>query len=437
MTAWEKNVLARRYQKFSLVAVIIGSLFVLPLSSKHSRLEVSTPSLSTTSPYRLLTVTPPPDGHFEIPFWIVPGGMRQLSVTTSWTYSCYTPFNPLTDVIQLTSSVCTLVSKDYVHKGSTTAVEWGRNYNGIFTQHVVNAFGSDLLVALTAGENKNEDIGGNCGQGGTCYQNTINTNVLCSECASRYCNNVYTDCWQAYNGFINMSWQYYDIAHNWGMQAHNDEGPIVWPVNGYTYGGVKSSSGVRHPHGIVAQDYIWVFYEDNGYGAGNLGYGIRVARTPVSSGGLPGSWKTYCNGTWVYSLPAGFERNNMSAFYSQRGGCASPVLPTGGWQYSFAVAKRTQGGYIGVEERADKGTWSLRLWASPDLLDWHYLLTLLPIPGEWSAGELHYPVFLSDDGWHSELVDGDSFYIVGTKNGTLRAMHVNIFNTFLPLVTKH
>ncbi len=392
--------------------------------------------------YRLLydlPVTPPPDGHFEIPFWVVPGEMRQINVTTAWSYTCYTPLNPLKDAFQLSSSQCTLVTQDYVHKGNSTGIEWGRNYNGIFTLHVVSAFGSDRLIALNAGENKNENIGGNCGQGGACYQNTVNTNVLCSQCSSGYCDDVYSDCWNAYNALINMSWQYYDSAHNWGMQTHNDEGPIIWPANGYTYSGIKSSGGVRHPHGLVDQDYIWAFYEDNSYGDGSFGYGIKVARAPVSSGGLPGNWQTYCNGLWVNSLPAGFDRNNISSFYSQRGGCASPILPVGGTQVSFAVAKRIQGGYLGIEERinddADR-TWKLRLWTSSDLINWSYLRSLLSVPGDWDAGEIHYPVFLSADGWHSDLVDRNDFYIVGTKNGTLRAMRVHNFIVLLPVTVK-
>ena len=220
-----------------------------------------------------LQVTPPADvAYFELPFWVVPGGSRQINVSTAWTYNCYTNRNPLTDVIQLTSDQCTLVLRDYVHKGSANAVEWGRNYNGSFTLHTVAAFGADRLISINGGENKNEYLNDRC------YQNTINTDVACATCASGYHDGTYADCWQAYNGLINLSWQYYDAAHNWGLQLHQDEGPIVWPANGYTYGGVKSSQGVRHPHGIVTRGYIWVFYEDTSDAYGDLGYGIRVAR---------------------------------------------------------------------------------------------------------------------------------------------------------------
>ena len=379
-----------------------------------------------------LQVTPPADvAYFELPFWVVPGGSRQINVSTAWTYNCYTNRNPLTDVIQLTSDQCTLVLRDYVHKGSANAVEWGRNYNGSFTLHTVAAFGADRLISINGGENKNEYLNDRC------YQNTINTDVACATCASGYHDGTYADCWPAYNGLINLSWQYYDAAHNWGLQLHQDEGPIVWPANGYTYGGVKSSQGVRHPHGIVTRGYIWVFYEDKSYAYGDLGYGIRVARADESSGGLPGNWQTYCHGSWVPALPPGFNRQDMQAFYAQRGGCASPVLPTGGWQFSFAVAENLAGGYLGIEEHADDaGVWELRLWTSSDLLEWRLLRRLLPTHGGWAGGELHYPVFLANDGWHSDRVDERDFYIIGTRQGTLRALHVRTTQVYLPLLLR-
>lgn len=384
-----------------------------------------------------LQVTPPPDASFEIPFWIVPGGMRQLSVSTHRTYLCYTPLNPLSAVIVLPAAQCKLVLGDFAHEGWPSAIEWGRNYNGSFTRHVIRAYGSDRLVSLNAGENKNENLGGECGQGGRCWQNTINANVACAAHSSGWCKGVYEDYWGAYNGLINLSWQVYDAAHAWGMQAHTDEGPIVWPANGYTYGGEKTSNGVRHPHGLAAGGYLWVFYEDNSNGAGALGYGIRAARAPESSGGLPGSWQTYCHGGWAPALPAGFRRENMAAFYPQRGGCATQVLPVGGKQMSFAAARNSRGGYLGIEEHlADDGLWELRLWQSPDLVNWRFVRSYLATSGGWDAGELHYPVLLSEDGWSNELVDGQDFYIVGTGQGKLRAYHIRSERTFLPLLIR-
>ncbi len=113
------------------------------------------------------------------------------------------------------------------------------------------------------------------------------------------------------------------------------------------------------------------------------------------------------------------------------------VLPTGGWQYSFAVAENLTGGYLGIEEHADDaGLWELRLWTSTDLLNWRFLRSILSAPGGWNGGELHYPVFLSHDGWHSDRVDERDFYVVGTRHGQLRALHVRTTQTYLPLLLR-
>jgi hypothetical protein len=224
-----------------------------------------------------------------------------------------------------------------------------------------------------------------------------------------------------------MSWQYYDEKHHWGMEVHTDTGPIVWSANGYTRGGVKSSRGVRHPHGFADSDreFLWVFYQDTSNDGRDVQPGIKVERARIASGDLPRNWQTYCDEAWVNSLPDGFDVDRMSDFYPKPGGCASNILPAGGEQISFAVAEKEQGGYIGVEERVDEdGVWELRLWSSRDLVHWFHPQTLLSRLRGWSDGELHYPVFLSSDGWHSERVDAEHFYILGTRGGTVRAMRV-------------
>ena len=428
--------MAHKLSRFAILFILAIGL-VAPANS--TALHFHQGIYDVSAPFDL-ALTPPPDAHFEIPFWIVPGGMRQVTISTSYSYKCYTPLNPLTDAIRFESGQCVLATRDLIHKGNTDAQEWGRNYHGIFTQHWITVSGADRLVAIGGGENKNENIGGNCGQGGRCYQNTINTNVLCGNCASGYCNNGYTDCWDSYNAFINLSWQYFDASHEWGMLPHLDTGPILWPSNGYTYNGRKSSEGIRHPHGFVDQSYIWVFYEDKSWGDGNRGYGIKLARSPVSSGGLPGSWKSYCNGSWESSLPPGFSSTEIGSFYSRQGGCASPVLPTGGFQDSFAVAKDETGNYWGIEEHHTSEKWELRLWRSNNLVNWNLEQSLLSAIGDWDKGELHYPVFVSKDGWHNDLIQENDFYIVGTRNGVVRAIRVQraipFAHVYLPLIMR-
>ena len=104
---------------------------------------------------------------------------------------------------------------------------------------------------------------------------------------------------------------------------------------------------------------------------------------------------------------------------------------------SFAVAKKKQGGYLGIEERiSDEEVWELILWTSADLVTWKDPRSVMSLSGDWGSGELHYPVFLSADGWHSDWVDASDFYIVGTKDATLRALHIRNFAVLLPFITK-
>ncbi len=375
----------------------------------------------TDEPYDL-AVTNNVGAYTEIPFGIIPGGARQLNLSSLFTYSCYTFDNPLTDVIHLTQNECTRTlwtdRVDYSPENMPSGKHWRRNYNGIFTQHVISTISQDRVIAFNHGENKNEIVGNDK------YQNTVNTDVSVNDCASGNVDGQYYDCWEAYNGFINMSWQISDAAHDWGMQPHNDEGPIVWPSNGYTYNGEKSSHGVRHPHGIIVDDYIYLFYIEE-----NAGGDVKVARAPMDSGGLPGSFKTYCDGTWNDSLPTGFTKENMEAFFSQRGGCASSVIPSLkgiGSTISFAVAKMTIGDYISVEEALVGNKWQIRIRVSSDLVNWSTQRIIRSIDGDWRDADLAYPIFLSSNGWDNYLIDPANFYIIGTKDGQVRAMHVGI-----------
>lgn len=423
------------------VSLIFFALGIGLSSEMPASAQAVPESYVVDSPYSL-QITVPPGAHFEIPPWTVPGGYRQLTVSTSYSYKCWTELNPLTDLIVLPSSQCILASRKYVpphdvHAGNLAAQEWGRNWNGIFTQHWITVAGHDRLVAISAGENKNEYVGGDCGQGGECYPNTINTDVLCSDSYSGYCHGIYSDDWNSYNGLITMSWQYFDAEHGWGMLPHIEEGPIVWPASGYTFGGGKSSEGVRHPHGFVDRGYLWAFYEDKSYDS----YGIKVARASVNSYGLPGNWQTHCGDMWVDSLPAGFDVTRITEFYAQIGGCASSILPTGGNQNSFAVTKTELDDYFGIEEQHDESVWRLRLWRSTDLVHWTFVQILRSINRGWDAGDLHYPVFLSADGWHNDRINSEDFYILGTRDGQVRVMRMHSpeyrFWLYLPFVSRH
>lgn len=386
------------------------------------------PAAYNLGPVRELAVTAPTepdaDAHFEIPFWVVPDESRQINISTHDSYSCWIDKNPLTDSFKIGLDQCSAVSVQPIWKGNANPPAWARNYDGLFTQHVLRVGSGEQIVGIRAGENKNERRQA----GAECYRNTVNSKVSCQDDVSGYDDNgAYHDGWKAYNGFINMSWQIHDAEHNWGVTTRNDEGPIIWPANGYTNNeGSKTSVGLRHPHGFVDGGYIWVFYQDTSNGQDERGVGIKVARAATTTGARPGSWQTYCNGTWVDSLPAGFNRASIDHFYSQQGGCATSILPVSGDQISFAVAKVKDGGYLGVEERNvdSPRQWELRLWGSSDLLHWTLVRTLVSKPGDWNNGDLHYPVFLSADGWRSDLLDANNFYLLATHGGVLRVLPI-------------
>jgi len=375
-------------------------------------------------PPRPLELTNDVGAYTEVPFTVVPGGARSLNLTTSWTYGCWTRANPLVDAVHLTAEHCTRVLWDDVHGAPPAELpvgqDWRRNYNGVFTTHVIEVDGQARVLGFDHGENKNEVLGEHR------YQNTVDPGVRVEDCASGYVDGHYQDCWPAYNAFVGTSWQVYDAAHAWGLTPYEDEGPVVWPANGHTHGGVKSSSGLRHPHGLVAGDFVYVFYEDTSNGWGNRGYGPKVARAPLAGGGRPGTFTTWCDGAWVPSLPEGFDRSRMADFYDQQGGCASPVVPVDGNFVSFAAARLEDGSFVAVEEVLQADRWLLRLRASLDLVHWSSPVELRARDGSWSDGDLHYPVFLREDGWSSYEVNAAGFYVLGTRDNRVWAMRVRL-----------
>ncbi|QRK04733.1 hypothetical protein JQX13_31445 [Archangium violaceum] len=142
-----------------------------------------------------------------------------------------------------------------------------------------------------------------------------------------------------------------------------------------------------------------------------------MARSPASEQGRPGTRKTWCDGTWVDSLPAGFNKDNIAAFYEVPGGCATPI--SDGNPVSFAVAASTSGGFLGLSEHlVDVPTqkWEVRLYSSPDLVHWTFMTTIRQTDGSWDTGDLHFPAFLSANDWRSDLVSENAFYVVGTIN---------------------
>jgi len=355
--------------------------------------------------------------HSELPPTVVSGaGTRKvINLTTNFAYNCFVGGNILTDAISLTDRDCSRTVWgsiiDHASQDMPLNQDWKRNYNGTFSLHVISGSGNSRLIAINHGENKNEVYNGQT------YQNTVNPQVLAKNCASGIKNGVFSDCDTAYNGFVNLSWSDFTNNTNYGVIQHNDEGPIIWPTNGYTVGGTKSSRGVIHPHGLVDNGYLYVFYRDTSYDANvpdSRKYGVKVARSPISTKALIGTFQSYCNESWVTSLPAGFNKNDMAASYGKQGGCASSVFSDPlGTSITFSVAKKTTGGYLGLVEEVSGSYWQIRLLTSNNLTDWVQLSIIENRP-KYGDGKLHYPVFLNSDGSSNEIVDPSNFYIVGT-----------------------
>lgn len=278
---------------------------------------------------------------------------------------------------------------------------------------------SKKVIAVVHGENKNEKLGDNY------YQNTVNTNVLAKNCASGLFNNSYSDCWDAYNGFISLSATPYNREYNWGSTLFSDFGPAIWPSAGYVNGDQKLSWGVRHPSSIIKDGYLYIVYLDTSAGnSDGRKSGIKIARAPLSDQKVPTGFIPYHRGAFSEnnkSLPPGFDPYKVRDFYESEGGAADELWPNSSNVNRFSIAKiRGTNLYAGVEEvHSDDGlSWFLRLRLSDDLVNWS---SPKEIPGTrtsggWDAGVLHYPIFSDWDNTTNYEIDADGFYILGTHN---------------------
>lgn len=404
---------------YSLILLSTVSTLIYFLRPHSLQINEISPSTQPTP----LKISNTLSAFMEIPPFVVTTGYKQFNLTTNFGYGCALPGNILTDTIVLDSSNCVpaLKANSLVYDPATMPADqdWKRSYDGIFSLHPITKGGKLILLSFDHGENVNENIGGKL------YQNTVNPAVKVADCASGYIGGEYKGCWESYSAFVTTSWQYLDSAHSFGMANRVEEGPVVWPQAGYLQNGVRKSYGLRHPHGIVSGGYIYVFYND----ASVVDSGTKLARSPLSAAGLPGTFSSYCNGSWVPSLPAGFDKSKMSSFYDKAGGCATSIIPTGNSQTSFAVTAKTTGGYLGVlEESAGTGSTQpdlIKLYSSTDLINWTFQKTVFQT-SDYPSNTLHYPIFLNQDGSSSALVNPDQFYILGAKESIVYALPVSL-----------
>ena len=281
-----------------------------------------------------------------------------------------------------------------------------------------------------------------------------------------------------YGAFIGGSWLSNTSSTNWGQAYHNDLGPIVWPSSGYFLAnGQKCSLGCGEPSSILADDgYLYVFYKDMSHWRvpeydrrapvfpniilyhhpedpdfpeeeGRMG-GIKVARVPIADALTTQAYKSYYEDqfggdvAWNPSLPAGFTKDNTTAFLRTPGPIASDIMRQPGYDYvRFSVAKVAGTNYyFGVGTYQDyNDKWvdgngshpkvKLALRYSYDLLHW-FGNRVFEVSNDWTGSHFNYPVFLRKDGSSNTIIDGDDFYVMGTPSNI--ASTVYRMNFFIP-----
>jgi len=377
----------------------------------------------------------------EIPPWVIKGGWYQYFFSTQFTaawssqWSMGSSFNE-SKVVGNSSDYgpiwviaasnwwdkfydpAYLNSSSYMYHEQWKTYHWRRNYNGIFSAHVITQPNSaqQILFAVSHGENKNDK------QGNYFYQNTVRPSFLINQndpnTFSGTFNGVYKDCWEAYFGFLNGNWIVYDAAHDWGNQYLNDLGPIAWPSAGYVNSNnTQASSGLRHPSSIVYNNYIYVKDESKDGTAG-----IKIIRCMLSNVLNSSSYETWSETQgWIPSLPQGFSKDLCSNFFATRGPNNTPAFPNERNTVRFSVAKfKNTNQFIGVEQYnddSDNNRAKLAFRLSSDLVHWSDRINFYSNSSlNWSDLTLKYPIFLSTDGTSNTDIDLSQFYVIGSSS---------------------
>lgn len=295
---------------------------------------------------------------------------------------------------------------------------WRRNYYGPFNTFIVkDKNGKEYLLGVMHGENKNERM--NLGSKGIVeYNNTVfpsDKQYLPSEYDGEDENGIWRESSGTYFAFSGITVAPTDVNDGTDLQ-NGDKGPVIWPSAGYLdERGEQASQGVRHSSGFVTNDYLYIYYLDtskNGYEAGRYP-GLKVARSPLSSLGEPGSFRNYFAGKWEEkSLPANFDKTDRTMFYKQ-GGRGSVILTGSTIRFSVAKVKGTSY-YLGVEETFTSKGLSIMLRASTDLANWGDPVTIYNAESsQYLEGALHYPIFYNKEFTSCIEIDKDEFYVGG------------------------
>ncbi len=388
-------------------------------------------------------------------------GNRIYILGTSHSLKCISNQNLLTENVSIPQNQCTLVSKEGIldhllmNGGNGGAIYknpqdvgpeiWKFGYNGIMGVANITVNGQKRWITIQHNEQTNAKLG-----------------------EYRYQNRLYPwitidDKWSAFANFTSLSW-YPDDGDGWQSQEPmNEYGPILWPKNGYLIRNGSSitkaqPAGFYQPTLFSDNSYLYTFVQYTG--AENTAqfypkaWACMIgARSPIASGGSPGSWKFYYQGDFNSpAMPSGYTatnlpdlNNNQSTFYFQAGGRAD-CLPMEGQQithnpFYFNVAKiKGTSYYIAAEEGAIYKTpqstgldgWTMGVRLSKDLVHWSPIQILAQADGSWGNGEYGYPTFLNKEATTNYEIDPEEFYILG-KHATgeaagygLKAMKLNL-----------
>ncbi len=349
-----------------------------------------------TGPPVPVPIDKPSGVYTEIPPELV-GGTAYL--TTAWTARCVGVKTLIAPRVDCTAAVrITGPSKE----------PWHRSYRGVYSAEVMTSrFGNATHVLAMHGEDKNSFD--------PRHQNQVAPWVKVDDCASGYRQDlgVYTDCWDAYSGFVTVN---------------AAGGPAVWPMAGYARSrfpgeprSVRLSHGVQHPFIVRGHDRktLYMTYYDTGYEPGGIGRGIRVARS-LDSGR---TWRTWVasNNRWAASIPKGGPE-----LWSRSPAQSQPLFESE--SSVFVVARTTGGGYIGIDQGTDytrpegagyRSKTSVRF--SRDMVNWSEPIVLqgadFTVADYYSRSRLTYPRFLNAAGTSTKEISARAFNIIGVRYG--------------------
>lgn len=267
----------------------------------------------------------------------------------------------------------------------------------------------DKMISILHGENKNNLLGGKVK-----YTNTVKAPETVYYDNDFSTNN--SENWENYFAFVTSAVANQDTLLKDGNLLSQDNGPIIWPDNGYLDDlEEKVSCGLRHPSAIVHDDYLYVFYIE--HQQSNNTSSIKVARSPLSANAAPGSFKKYYNGSFSENaLPENFDKDDRSFVY-KASGMSSTIIESRN-PIKFTAAKLTGTPYfIGVmEETGQGGIHYISISVSKYLVNWTIPMMIEETMSEnWNNGNLHYPIIYNRDFSSNMEVSPDGFFIVGTS----------------------